>query len=65
MVAVGSVNVERAAERAAPARKRIVPADLLASVAPGTTREDLLSRLGEPSSRYSITGDEGVRESFV
>ena len=28
------------------------------------TREEVLSQLGEPSSRFSIAGDDGVRETF-
>jgi hypothetical protein len=48
-----------------PAPKRTIQADALAAVSPGITREDLLSRLGEPSTRSSITSDEGVRESFT
>lgn len=65
VVAVESVNVPRAAEPEAPAKKRIISAEVLTAVATGTTREDLLSRLGEPSSRFAIAGDEGVRESFT
>jgi len=48
-----------------PAPKRIVSAEALAAVTPGATREDVLNRLGEPSSRFAISGDEGVRESFT
>ncbi|HYL72737.1 MAG TPA: hypothetical protein VEU96_00950 [Bryobacteraceae bacterium] len=65
MVAVESVPVPRAKEPEVPQKKRIVSAEALSAVTPGTTREDLLSRLGEPSSRFAITGDEGVRESFT
>jgi hypothetical protein len=49
----------------APAKKTIVSADALAAVTPGATRQDVLSRLGEPSSRYSIDSGDGVRESFT
>ena len=35
------------------------------SVPPGTMRTDLLSRLGEPTSRFAVTSGKGVRESFV
>jgi len=65
MVAVESVPVPRAAEPEVQAKRRIVPAEALAAVTLGTTREDLLIRLGEPSARFAITGDEGVRESFT
>ena len=65
VVAVESVSVPRAAEPESFPKKRIVSAEALAAVAPGTTREDVLNRLGEPSSRYAISGDEGFRESFT
>jgi hypothetical protein len=65
VVAVESVSVPRPAEPEVPAKKRIVSADALATVTLGTTREDLLTLLGEPSSRFAITGDEGTRESFT
>jgi hypothetical protein len=45
--------------------KRVVPAQALASVTEGASREDVLSRLGEPGARYAITDDEGTRESFT
>lgn len=45
--------------------KRIVSAEALAAIAVGATREDVLSRLGEPSSRFAITDDDGTRESFT
>jgi hypothetical protein len=47
-----------------PAPQRIIPAEALSAVMPGASREDVLSRLGEPSFRSSITSDDGVRESF-
>lgn len=46
-------------------QKRIVSAEALAAIAVGATREDVLSRLGEPTSRFAITDDEGTRESFT
>jgi len=52
-----------AADPAPP--KRIVSPEALAAVAVGATREDVLSRLGEPSSRFAITDDDGTRESFT
>jgi hypothetical protein len=64
-VAVESVPIPRAAEPEVPQKKRIVSAEALTAIAPGATREELLNRLGEPSSRFAITSDEGVRESFT
>lgn len=54
-----------AAEPAAQRKKTIVSSEAMASVIEGATRGDVLNRLGEPSSRFSIAGDEGVRESFT
>jgi outer membrane protein assembly factor BamE (lipoprotein component of BamABCDE complex) len=65
MITVESANVPRAAETEAPAKKRIVSTDALAAVTLGATRDDVLKRLGEPNSRFTITGDEGVREAFT
>jgi len=65
VVTVEAVNVSPAAETKAPAKKRIISAQALAVVELGTSRADVLSRLGEPSNRFSITSDEGVRESFT
>jgi hypothetical protein len=45
--------------------KRIVSTEALTAIAVGATREDVLSRLGEPSSRFAITDDDGTRESFT
>lgn len=45
--------------------KHIVPADAYAAIAVGITRDEVLTRLGEPSSRYTITDDTGTRESFT
>jgi hypothetical protein len=47
------------------APRRAVPADALTAVSPGNTRKELLSRLGEPRSRYAITDDQGTRESYT
>lgn len=65
MVTVESVPIPRATEPEVPAKKRIVSAEAFVAVTLGATREDVLNRLGEPSSRFAITGDEGVRESFT
>jgi outer membrane protein assembly factor BamE (lipoprotein component of BamABCDE complex) len=46
-------------------QKRIVSAEAFAGVAVGATRQDVLSRLGEPNSRYAITDDEGTHESLT
>jgi hypothetical protein len=45
--------------------KRIVSAAAYSGIAPGATRQDVLSQLGEPNSRYAITDDDGTRESFT
>jgi outer membrane protein assembly factor BamE (lipoprotein component of BamABCDE complex) len=65
VVEVELANAQRATEPEPPVTKRLVPAGALAKVAPGTSREEVLSRMGEPSSRSAITGDDGVRESFT
>jgi hypothetical protein len=62
VVTIGAVPVDQA-DPAPP--KRIVPANAFATLALGAPRQDVLSRLGEPSSRYAITDDEGSHESFT
>ena len=47
-----------------PVEKRTISAEALSAITPGVTREDLLSKLGEPNGRYAITGDDGTTESF-
>lgn len=47
------------------AQRKAVPAEALAAIAPGSTRGEVLTKLGEPRSRYAITDDEGTRESFT
>jgi outer membrane protein assembly factor BamE (lipoprotein component of BamABCDE complex) len=60
------VTVEADASRQSvpdhPAPKRTITAAALSNVQPGSTRQDVLSRLGEPAFRSSITGDEGTQE---
>lgn len=60
-----STVVVDAAEPQAPPKRTIVSAEALAAVTPGSTRDNLLNKLGEPSSRFAIAGDEGLRESFT
>lgn len=60
-----AVPVARPTEPEVPAKKRIVSAEAFAAIAVGTGRDDLLNKLGEPSSRYAITDDDGTRESFT
>lgn len=60
---VVTVAPASAAQPAAP--KRMVAAEAIAAITPGTGRDDVLARLGEPSARFSIAGDEGARESFT
>jgi YD repeat-containing protein len=62
VVIVGAVPV--APSDPAPP-KRIVSPEALAAITVGANREDVLSRLGEPSSRFAITDDDGTRESFT
>jgi hypothetical protein len=48
-----------------PKEKRMVSAKAFDAVTAGMTRQDVLTQLGEPSSRFSIAGDDGVRETFT
>jgi hypothetical protein len=62
----GAVTVEPVSAPVSPPKeKRIVSATAFEAVAPGMTREEVLSQLGEPSSRFSIAGDDGVRETLT
>jgi hypothetical protein len=61
-VSLTSVPVDRA-DPAPP--KRIVSAEAYAGIAVGSTRDEVLACLGEPSSRYAISDDDGTRESFT
>jgi hypothetical protein len=65
VVTVDSVDTAPPAEPQPPSKKQIVSAAALAAVVPGATRQDVLSRLGEPAFRSTITGDEGTRESLT
>lgn len=47
-----------------PAPKRTISADALSKILPGITRAEVLDQLGEPNGRYTISDDEGTRESF-
>ena len=64
VVTVSNVEVPRAIEPD-PAKKRILPAASLDGIAVGMSRDDLLTKLGEPTGRYAISDDEGTRESFT
>jgi hypothetical protein len=44
--------------------KRIISREALAGIQAGMPRADLLAALGEPSSRLSLSGGDGVRETF-
>ena len=44
--------------------KRIVSAEALAGIKIGVSRADVVTVLGEPSARYSMTGGDGVRETL-
>jgi hypothetical protein len=62
---LGTVTVEPVSAVLPPKEKRIVSAKAFDAVTAGMTREDVLTQLGEPSSRFSIAGDDGVRETFT
>jgi len=62
VVTVGSSPIP-AADPQPP--KRIISAEAFAAVAAGSSRDDVLARLGEPSSRYTISDDVGMKESFT
>jgi hypothetical protein len=62
VVSLAPVPVDRA-DPAPP--KRIVPANTYAAILVGASRREVLDLLGEPNSRYAITGDDGTRESFT
>lgn len=49
---------------APPPEKRIVSSEALSSVHTGMSRAELLAALGEPSSRFSISTGDGLRETF-
>lgn len=61
--------VTRSAVPVAPAQppppKHIVSANAVTAITVGTARDDVLNRLGEPSSRYSISDDDGTHETFT
>jgi hypothetical protein len=60
-----SVEVARAPGSDRPAVKQVVTKEALASVQLGAERQDVLARLGEPSSRAAITGGEELKETFT
>lgn len=60
-----TVEIARAPESDRPAARQVISKEALASIQPGAERQDVLIRLGEPSSRAAITGDEGVKETFT
>jgi outer membrane protein assembly factor BamE (lipoprotein component of BamABCDE complex) len=64
-VTVQSMDAPAAAQPDHPAEKRIVSVEALASVTAGSTRQEVLGRLGEPTYRSAITSDEGTRETFT
>ncbi len=45
--------------------KRIIPAESYAALSPDATRDDILTRLGEPNSRSAFTDDQGRHESLT
>ena len=62
--ATAVVPIPQAARPSAPAEKRVVTADALAAIKIGMTRAEVLAALGEPSSRFSLTGGDGMRETL-
>lgn len=58
------VNVPAATEPAPKPERRVITAEALAGIRVGMSRADVVAALGEPSSRFSMTGGDGVRESF-
>jgi hypothetical protein len=60
-----SVESVEPAQAAGPEQKRTIPAQLLTDDLAGATREVVISRLGEPAFRSSISGEDGVRESLT
>ena len=65
VVTVAPVAGTAEVKQQAPVQKRTFPAEALTAIAMGSTRDDLLSRLGEPTSRHAVTDDDGARESFA
>jgi len=63
----GVVTVEAAPVAPAPplAPPRVIAAELLASISEGATRDEVLARLGEPASRYAISGVDPPTESLT
>ena len=60
-----AAETANAAQTVAPVEKRFISAEALAAITAGSSRGDVLSKLGEPNGRYSITDDDGTRESFT
>ena len=60
-----SVEIARAPGSDRPAVKQVVTKEALASIQLGAERQDVLTRLGEPSSRAAITGGEELKETFT
>jgi hypothetical protein len=60
------VNVPAASAPAPEPKRRVVSTEALAGVKIGMSRADVLQALGEPSARFSISGDDGcVRRSDI
>lgn len=60
-----AVPIPQAGATQPPPPKRIVSAEALAALVPGTARADVLTRLGEPSYKSTIVSGEGASESFT
>jgi len=62
MVTVESVASSQPTE---PAQKRTISAEAFSAIKPGATRQDVVTRLGQPTFGSAISGDEGTRESLT
>jgi hypothetical protein len=60
-----AVETANAAQTVTPVEKRLISAEALSAITIGASKENVLSKLGEPNGRYSISDDDGTRESFT
>lgn len=57
--------IPQATEPARPAQRTVISLAALEALAAGAPKEKVIEQLGEPSFRSSLTGDDGVRETFI
>jgi hypothetical protein len=60
-----SIPIPQATGPDKPIHKSIVSKSALESIQPGATRDEVLTQLGAPTYRSSISGDEGLKETFT